>query len=123
MKIIVNKIKCSGCHICELVCSLFHLEAMNPAKSAIRIQNDNLETSLMTPVLCRQCDKMICLDGEGIDAAEEKIKFIWDKDRAERCPFKALQVVGGNSFHCDLCGGRPQCVLYCTTGALKIKRS
>ena len=123
MKIKITKEKCSGCRICELICSLFHLDVMNPMKSAVRIHDDDLGTSMKTPVLCRQCKKMTCLDGEGIDESGEKAKFIWEIDRAERCPFNSLQVFAGQSYHCDLCGGRPQCVLHCTTGALVTKRS
>jgi heterodisulfide reductase subunit A-like polyferredoxin len=50
----------------------------------------------------------------------EKKKFIWNKTRAEHCPFNALSVFGGEAFHCNLCGGNPQCVKVCTPGAIQI---
>ena len=53
MRIKVDPKKCSGCHLCEMVCSLYHLGVINIERSAIRIQKDDLETSLNTPVLCR----------------------------------------------------------------------
>ncbi|MFH1489255.1 MAG: hypothetical protein ABII06_10145 [Pseudomonadota bacterium] len=122
MKIRVNKEVCSGCHICELVCSLFHLGVMNTAKSAVRIQRDDLDTSVSTPVLCRQCKEMKCLEGEGAVDVDERKKFVWPGGRVDGCPFKALNADDGAAYHCDLCGGRPQCVQFCTTGALQVQR-
>jgi len=120
MKIKVNKNKCSGCHLCEMVCSLFHFRIINTEKSAIRIHKDDLDTSLNVPILCRHCKKMKCLNGEKVMELHEKKKFIWNKRRAKNCPFNALSVFGGEVFHCNLCGGNPQCVKVCTPGAIQI---
>lgn len=118
MKIRIESKKCSGCRLCEIVCSLSHLGVVNTEKSAIRIHKDDLESSLNRPVLCRQCKEMKCLAGEEVTEKSEGKKFIWDRARAARCPFEALEVFDDNAYHCDLCGGRPQCVKVCTTGAL-----
>jgi len=120
MRIKVNKDRCSGCHLCEMVCSLFHLRIINTEKSAIRIRKDDLDTSLNTPMLCRQCKKMKCLNEEKGMGVQEKKRFIWNRTRAERCPFNALFVFGEEAFHCDLCGGDPQCVRFCTPGAIQV---
>ena len=101
-----------------MVCCLFHLGTVNVEKSAIRIERDDLNSSLNTPVVCRQCGKMKCLAKEEVDEAEEKKAFLWNKSRAEECPFKALSVFDGTAYHCDLCGGDPQCVNVCTSGAI-----
>jgi Fe-S-cluster-containing hydrogenase component 2 len=93
---------------------------MNTEKSAIRIQKDDLDTSLNLPVLCHQCKEMKCLNGEEVIEGLEKKKFIWDRIRAERCPFDALTVFGENAYHCDLCAGNPQCVKICTPKAIRI---
>jgi len=122
MKIKVNKEKCSGCHLCEMVCSLFHLRKINVEKSAIRIRKDDLDTSMNTPVLCRQCKEMKCLEGERIKEGSEKKKFIWSPMRAERCPFDALTAYAGRAYHCDLCLGNPQCIKVCTPGALTLSK-
>jgi len=50
MKITVDRKRCSGCHLCELVCSLFHGGSVNPEKSAIRIKKDDLNTSMNMPI-------------------------------------------------------------------------
>ena len=120
MRIKVKRKKCSGCHLCEIVCSLFHFGKVNTEKSAIRIYKDDLETSMNRPVVCRQCKEMLCLKNEQVDDAEERNKFVWNRFRSEKCPFDATPVFNGKAFHCDLCGGNPQCVTVCTTGAIVI---
>jgi carbon-monoxide dehydrogenase iron sulfur subunit len=122
MRIKVDPKKCSGCHLCEMVCSLYHSGVINIEKSAIRIHKDDLRTSLSTPVLCRQCKQMECLQGEEEIRDSEKKKFIWGRIRAERCPFNALSVLGGNAYHCDLCGGRPQCIKVCTPNSITMTK-
>lgn len=121
MKIEVEKEKCTGCHLCETVCSLFHLKVINPSKSAIRILKDDLNTSIHTPMVCRQCKKMKCLNHEEADEALEKMKFIWPRQRAKTCPFGGLTFFEDLAFHCDLCRGDPQCISVCTNGAVVIK--
>jgi carbon-monoxide dehydrogenase iron sulfur subunit len=120
MKIRVENERCSGCHLCEMVCSLFHSGAINVEKSAIRIDKDDLDSSLNSPILCRQCKEMKCLGGEKADEALEKKKFTWGAVRAKRCPFHALPIFGEKVYHCDLCGGKPQCVKVCTPGAITV---
>lgn len=89
-------------------------------ESAIHIDKDDLDTSLHTPVLCRQCKKMKCLNAERLKMTPERKKFIWDRKRAECCPFDALPILGEEAFHCDLCRGNPRCVKVCTPGAIQI---
>jgi carbon-monoxide dehydrogenase iron sulfur subunit len=120
MKIKVENEKCSGCHLCEVVCSLFHLGVINTEKAAIRVDKDDLNTGLNSPTLCRQCKKMKCLGGESADEALEKKNFIWPTVRAKRCPFRALPVFAEKAYHCDLCGGTPRCVKVCTPGAITL---
>jgi anaerobic carbon-monoxide dehydrogenase iron sulfur subunit len=120
VRIKVDQENCSGCHLCEMVCSLFHLGMLNVEKSAIRVEKDDLDSSLNTPVVCRQCKKMKCLSKEEVDEATEKKLFLWNRSRVKACPFKALSVFDGTAYHCDLCGGDPQCTKVCTPGALTV---
>ena len=119
MRIKIEREKCSGCHLCEMVCSLHHLGVINVERSAIRIHKRDLEDSLHTPVLCRQCKEMKCLNGEEGSEQLARKGFLWDRARAERCPFNALSVMGNEAYHCDVCGGDPQCVKVCTPGAIR----
>ena len=90
-----------------------------------KIGNLNMESILNagihTPMVCRQCKKMKCLNHEETDEALEKTKFIWPRQRAETCPFGGLNVFEDLAFHCDLCRGDPQCISVCTNGAVVIK--
>jgi Fe-S-cluster-containing hydrogenase component 2 len=122
MRISVNRDKCTGCHLCELACSLYHLGIINPEKSAIRIRKDDLNTSMNTPLVCRQCKEMKCLEGEDVSEALAKKQFRWETERAERCPFDALAVLGSDAYHCNLCAGHPQCVRVCTSEAIRVKK-
>jgi anaerobic carbon-monoxide dehydrogenase iron sulfur subunit len=120
MRIKIDKKKCSGCRLCEMVCSLFHGGVINPQKSAVRIKSDDMDTSMNVPVVCRQCKDMKCLEGEETNARREKKKFLWDHSRAQKCPFHALPVFDGCAYHCDLCGGNPRCLKVCTPNALHL---
>ncbi len=120
MRLKIDEKKCSGCHLCEMVCSLAHLRILNVEKSAIRIERDDLGTSMNRPVVCRQCKKMLCLADEEVDEAAERGKFLWPKARVKACPFNGLSFFEGTAFHCDLCGGDPQCTKVCTPGAITI---
>jgi len=93
---------------------------VNTEKSAIRIEKDDLGTSVNSPFVCRQCKDMKCLEAEKAVPALEREKFVWAARRAEKCPFHALNLFKGKSYHCDLCGGKPQCVKVCTTGAISL---
>lgn len=121
MKIRVHKERCSGCHLCEMVCSLFHTGRINIERSAIRIHKDDLQTSVNRPILCRQCRAMKCLEGEQVDATAARREFLWDAGRSPKCPFGALHLFDGAAYHCDLCGGEPQCVKVCTTRAVYLE--
>jgi len=120
MRIKVDKEKCSGCHLCETICSLFHLGVVNAEKSAVHIEKNDLDTSSNSPVVCRQCKEMKCLGEEEASPGVEREKFIWPEERSRKCPFHALTAYGDHSYHCHLCGGRPQCVKVCTTGAIRL---
>jgi carbon-monoxide dehydrogenase iron sulfur subunit len=120
MRIKVDNKKCTGCRLCEMVCSLVHLGVINTEKSAIRVQKDDLDSSLHEPIVCRQCKKMICLTDEKVESDRERKAYLWSTSRAERCPFRALNVFADIAYHCDLCGGKPQCVKVCTPKAIYI---
>jgi Fe-S-cluster-containing hydrogenase component 2 len=118
MRIKVDKEKCSGCRLCEMVCSLFHTGVINTEKSAIRIQRTDTETGINVPIVCRQCKEMKCLEGEETDHRNARKKFFWSKERGDRCPFHAVNLFNETAYHCDLCGGNPRCIKVCTPGAL-----
>jgi carbon-monoxide dehydrogenase iron sulfur subunit len=54
--------KCTGCRICELVCSMKNSGEINPVKSRIRIVRIGTDvTTISFPVLCMQCVEAFCM--------------------------------------------------------------
>jgi len=53
--IVFNADRCTGCRICELVCSMSNQGEYNPNKSFIRLMA-NEETGVYIPVLDTQCN-------------------------------------------------------------------
>ena len=53
--IVVDAERCTGCKVCELICSLHHQDECNPRKSYIRVLQ-NKEFDVNIPVLTMACD-------------------------------------------------------------------
>ena len=53
--IVVDAEKCTGCRICELICSITKQREYNPRKSYIRVLFNN-EFGVYIPVLKTDCD-------------------------------------------------------------------
>ena len=120
MKIKIDNNKCTGCLLCEVSCSIANLGYVDRNGSAIRVKVNDLSIEPHEPVLCKPCKKMNCLKSEkkDFDEAESK-KFSWDNpQRIKDCPFGAIFEYNGKVVHCWLCGGEPECVKSCPTGAL-----
>jgi len=117
--------QCSGCRMCELVCSFTHERVFNPAHSRIRVVT--LEAELIDyPVTCRQCTNPPCQKACPTNAIETNYSpleanriheelCIGCGECVSACPFGAITIPAGEKFPvlCDLCGGNPQCVEYC----------
>jgi len=104
-----------------MACSIHHLGVVNINRSAIQIQKDDLETGACQPVACRQCENMSCMGKNNENSAEYRLRFIWEQALSDACPFMALFQWENEVYHCDLCGGEPQCVRVCSTGAIEIE--
>ncbi len=81
MTVVFNADKCTGCRICELVCSNQYQGEYNPKKSYIRIMA-NEEASVYIPILdiqCQFCGKCADACPEGaleISAFEKGIEIM-----------------------------------------------
>jgi Fe-S-cluster-containing hydrogenase component 2 len=122
--------KCTGCRSCELACSVFHVQASNPAKSAVRIVK-GAKKGLNVPVICQQCEVPACANicpVQAISRDADTGAMIVDGDLClgcrlcvVACPFGAitLDLDRRRAMKCDLCGGdEPWCVRFCEPGAL-----
>lgn len=120
---------CSGCHFCEIACSLEHIHAVNPKRSRVKVVELH-EHAITYPLICRQCEKPAC---QAICKAnafypDEKtgvLKINFDKCIGcgyciEACPFGAIQWDDQAKvpLKCDLCDGDPKCVKHCAPQVL-----
>ena len=51
--------KCTGCRLCELVCSVKHEGVSNPSRSRLKVEKWEWE-GLYIPMLCQQCEDAPC---------------------------------------------------------------
>ena len=131
VKIEVNSSLCTGCRLCELVCSIFHEGKISLEKARIRI-SQNSSGMLFTPHICRLCKNPPCVTSCQSGALEQDIEtgiILIQESLCTKCglcipacPYLAIQQnrVSQEIFICDRCGGEPTCVQFCFTGALKL---
>jgi carbon-monoxide dehydrogenase iron sulfur subunit len=128
--IVVDYEKCTGCRNCEMACSVSHLQASNPAKSAVRVVKWEVE-GLEVPIICQQCEEPECAKicpVEAISRHADTGAMVVDADLCVgcrmcvvACPFGAIALDRDRrqAIKCDLCGGvEPWCVRLCQPGAL-----
>ena len=129
--------KCTGCRVCELVCSFVHYNEFNPSLARIHIFND-LFTGKNRASICQQCIQASCIEACPVDAIyidETTNALIIDSEKcvacgqcAKACPWNEGNYVikhdeKRNLFiKCDLCGGHPHCVEWCAPKALTYDR-
>jgi Fe-S-cluster-containing hydrogenase component 2 len=121
--ILRDPLKCTGCRLCEVACSLKKEGAVWPEASRIRVYE--LFPGVDVPHTCAQCRDYPCVkacqfgalrvdDVTGavlVDA--EKCTSCGSCVRA--CPGKVMRLHPGTgkAMVCDLCGGDPECVRAC----------
>lgn len=125
---------CVGCNLCELACSLFHEDVVNPRRSRIQIHRaatDAAGNYWDYPVVCRQCEHVYCVEACPVDCftvnpttgsydviAEECIGCVLC---VEACPWGEIFMDPQTNvaIKCDLCGDAdPQCVDICPSDVL-----
>ena len=117
---------CTGCGLCELVCSLKKTGTINPYLARIRVFRSSDDGS-STPIICRHCKTPPCQQACPVPEAmylDSKTGAVVINDAEcigclacmDACPFGAIWV-GPNEelLKCDLCEGVPVCVKYCPT--------
>ncbi|MGZ3523205.1 MAG: 4Fe-4S dicluster domain-containing protein [Thermodesulfobacteriota bacterium] len=121
--------RCTGCHSCEMVCSLAHEGSCSSSLSRIRMKKWE-EISVFIPVVCQQCEKPPCMTICPTGARKRVAKtgaVVTDGKRCVgcksclyACPYNApaIHPITKRTITCDLCDGQPLCTRVCTTGAL-----
>jgi anaerobic carbon-monoxide dehydrogenase iron sulfur subunit len=127
--LLINHEKCTGCRRCELVCSVYHDNVSNPAKSRIKVEKWEWE-GLYIPMTCRQCVDAPCMNVCPVkaisrDEAQAAVQVddqlcIGCRSCVAVCPFGAMNFNADTKkvFKCDLCAGDPQCVRFCDMKAV-----
>jgi len=128
----INAAACTGCRICEMVCSLSHTGTCWPERARLRVLSEEVDGRIdSVPVLCMQCEvpacRLACPTGatfEGGPAGALLVaaeKCIGCSGCVWACPFgaSALDPATRVAHRCDQCEGDPRCVRYCPTGALR----
>ena len=130
----VNAEKCTGCRLCEQVCSVMHEGVSNPAKSRIQIVKWEDEGRYI-PMICQQCEDAPCKNVCPVGAISRDKDFgflmvnhevcIGCRSCVNICPFGAMNYNRSlhRVFKCDLCGGDPQCVRFCDVKAVEFVSS
>lgn len=129
MNFLIKSSVCTGCQLCELVCSLAKEKESNPAKSRIYTESYMME-GLRIPRVCVNCSHPACVDACPFEALRKDettgiVVLDYEKcshcgDCVEACPFGGLRMTPeGKLIKCDLCGGDPECVKVCETRAIQ----
>jgi Fe-S-cluster-containing dehydrogenase component len=120
-----NRELCTGCRICELVCSMRQTGVLSPYRASIRVSHNEADGTF-TPAICRHCRKPLCKEAcpepQAMRFHEEMPNVVVVDPThcigclacVDACPFGAIQVGPEQSVQkCDLCDGDPLCVKYC----------
>ena len=129
MNILIDAESCTGCVLCSLICSLVKEGECNPSKARIYCESYMIE-GLRYPRVCINCAEPACVEvcPTGALRKEEMSGYVvFDVETCTRCGacVEACEFGGirlspeGDVIKCDLCGGDPQCVRVCATGAIR----
>jgi Fe-S-cluster-containing hydrogenase component 2 len=138
-----NEMKCTGCGICQMACSMKHYGVINKELSRIQVRKYILPLPKAVQVTCaqcpdneRECEKACPVKPPAIYYDAKTRHMVIDEDRClgqkclrcrEACSSKAIRIypsVSSKPFVCDLCdvdntgNTKPECVDVCPFGAI-----
>jgi len=127
-RILVNVDLCSGCRLCEMVCSFSHEKAFGSSISRINVIKEDV-FGFDLPVICWHCNPCNAMENcpaEALERREEGLVFVNEEkcvgcgECLETCIIGAIKLhpETSNPLICDHCGGKPLCVEKCPTKAL-----
>jgi Fe-S-cluster-containing hydrogenase component 2 len=123
--------KCTGCRICEIVCSAVKEKVFNPSFSRIRTVFTWPDQNVA--LACRLCEDPSCVRACPRNALRaNRVTGVVEVESAkcdgcrwcmEACKFGAMLIHSRDKTVkiCDLCEGAPKCVEFCPTEALELR--
>lgn len=132
MKLIeVSHNKCVGCRLCSMVCSLVHEDECSAEKSRIKIfRDEEFGNNLVS--LCMQCPDAYCAEAcpsGALNRDKNTGAVLVDRELCNgceacvpACPVSGISLDWDKNvvFKCDLCGGDPECVKFCSREAITL---
>jgi len=128
-RLVVDPSLCSGCRACETACSFFHHGIYSPSLARLHVVKLE-DLGVDKPIVCLRCARApcaaICPESAIVRDPERRIVVV-DEGKCVGCGLCVEACVSGViQLHpqkqvpllCDLCGGEPDCVKKCPTGAL-----
>ncbi len=122
--------KCTGCRICEQVCTVKHEGVVNPARARIKVIKWEQEGRYV-PISCQQCQSAPCMSicpVKAISRDESLNRVMVDYDVCigcrmcvAICPFGAMafDILAKKVIKCDFCDGDPLCAKFCEVKAIQ----
>lgn len=132
-RIVWDQQKCTGCRVCEAICSFVKEGEFNPVKARCKVLHTvDRQIRYTVRVHCLQCEEAYCMavcpasaitaNGDGIKIVNED-KCLGCRMCEIACPVGAISVnpEKGVALKCDLCVDleEPMCVKYCFSEALQ----
>lgn len=123
---------CSGCRTCEIVCTMAHEGYASSERSRIQWTKNVMDACITDIMTCKQCAGAECVavcPSQALSVDLETGARVINEELCVGCqlclnacpvvpPRIRYDAVTNTCFKCDLCGGDPQCVKFCPTGAL-----
>jgi Fe-S-cluster-containing hydrogenase component 2 len=128
-RLVVDAGRCSGCRACEMACAYAHTRTYSPALARLHVVK--LEgPGADRPIACLRCARPPCAavcPAEAIVQEPQSRIVRVAPDKCVGCGLCVEACVSGviqldprtdQPLLCDLCGGAPECIKKCPTGAL-----
>lgn len=120
--------KCTGCRVCEIICSLEHAGVINPKRARIKVYTrwpDDFTISV-----CQQCKTPACVEACPTGALRKENWIILNEELCTSCmlcvkvcPYGAVRIDRMSSLplFCDTCQGKYTCTEWCNSRALQVE--